>query len=188
MKKLILIDGNSVAFRAFYGLPLLSNQSGLHTNAIFGYARLLEKLIADEAPTHFLVAFDAGKSTFRHKQYEEYKGGRQKMPPELGEQLAPIRRLIDAYGIKRYELDEYEADDIIGTMSRKADEEGFETIIITGDRDLTQLASANTVIYYTKKGISDIDKYTPEYIEEIYGLNPEQIVDLKGLMGYKHEQ
>ena len=130
MKKLILIDGNSVAFRAFYGLPLLSNQSGLHTNAIFGYARLLEKLIADEAPTHFLVAFDAGKSTFRHKQYEEYKGGRQKMPPELGEQLAPIRRLIDAYGIKRYELDEYEADDIIGTMSRKADEEGFETIII----------------------------------------------------------
>ncbi|KIH70112.1 DNA polymerase I [Salinicoccus roseus] len=187
MKKLILIDGNSVAFRAFYGLPLLSNQSGLHTNAIFGYARLLEKLIADEAPTHFLVAFDAGKSTFRHKQYEEYKGGRQKMPPELGEQLAPIRRLIDAYGIKRYELDEYEADDIIGTMSRKADEEGFETIIITGDRDLTQLASANTVIYYTKKGISDIDKYTPEYIEEIYGLDPEQIVDLKGLMGDKSD-
>lgn len=187
MKKLILIDGNSMAFRAFYGLPLLSNQSGLHTNAIFGYARLLEKLIEEEAPTHFLVAFDAGKSTFRHKQYEEYKGGRQKTPPELGEQFAPIRRLIDAYGIKRYEVEEYEADDIIGTLSRKADEAGFQTIIITGDKDLTQLASENTVIHYTKKGISDIDRYTPEFIDEIYGLKPEQIIDLKGLMGDKSD-
>ncbi|GAA3724402.1 DNA polymerase I [Salinicoccus jeotgali] len=187
MDKLILIDGNSVAFRAFYGLPLLSNQSGLHTNAIFGYARLLEKIITDEKPTHFLVAFDAGKSTFRHKQYEEYKGGRQKTPPELGEQLAPIRRLIDVYGIKRYELDEYEADDIIGTLSTKADKEGLETIIITGDRDLTQLASDHTTIYYTKKGISDIDRYTPAFIEELYGLKPEQIIDLKGLMGDKSD-
>ena len=120
MKKLILIDGNSVAFRAFYGLPLLSNQSGLHTNAVFGYARLLERIIKEEEPTHFLVAFDAGKSTFRHKEYKDYKGGRQSTPPELGEQFAPIRRLIDAYGIKRFELDEYEADDIIGTLSGMA--------------------------------------------------------------------
>ncbi len=188
MKKLILIDGNSVAFRAFYGLPLLSNQSGLHTNAIFGYARLMEKIIKDEEPTHFLVAFDAGKSTFRHKQYKEYKGGRQKMPPELGEQLAPIRRLIDSYGIKRYEIEEFEADDIIGTLSRQADEAGdFKTIIITGDRDLTQLASENTMIYYTKKGISDIDLYTPEFIDEKYGLKPLQIIDLKGLMGDKSD-
>lgn len=188
MKKLILIDGNSVAFRAFYGLPLLSNQSGLHTNAIFGYARLLEKIIKDEEPTHFLVAFDAGKSTFRHKQYSEYKGGRQKMPPELGEQLAPIRRLIDAYGIKRYEIEEFEADDIIGTLSREADEdENFQTIIITGDKDLTQLASDKTVIYYTKKGISDIDLYDPKFIDEKYGLKPFQIVDLKGLMGDKSD-
>lgn len=188
MKKLILIDGNSVAFRAFYGLPLLSNQSGLHTNAIFGYARLLEKIIKDEEPTHFLVAFDAGKSTFRHKQYKEYKGGRQKMPPELGEQLAPIRRLIDAYGIKRYEIEEFEADDIIGTLSRQADaDEDFKTIIITGDKDLTQLASDNTVIYYTKKGISDIDLYNPDFIEEKYGLKPLQIIDLKGLMGDKSD-
>ncbi|KKK35728.1 DNA polymerase I [Salinicoccus sediminis] len=188
MKKLILIDGNSVAFRAFYGLPLLSNQSGLHTNAIFGYARLLEKIIKDEEPTHFLVAFDAGKSTFRHKQYKEYKGGRQKMPPELGEQLAPIRRLIDAYGIKRYEIEEFEADDIIGTLSRQADaDEDFKTIIITGDKDLTQLASDNTVIYYTKKGISDIDLYNPDFIKEQYGLKPLQIIDLKGLMGDKSD-
>lgn len=188
MKKLILIDGNSVAFRAFYGLPLLSNQSGLHTNAIFGYARLLEKIIKDEEPTHFLVAFDAGKSTFRHKQYSEYKGGRQKMPPELGEQLAPIRRLIDAYGIKRYEIEEFEADDIIGSLSRQADaDEDFQTIIITGDKDLTQLASDHTVIYYTKKGISDIDFYNPAFIDEKYGLSPLQIIDLKGLMGDKSD-
>ncbi len=187
MKKLILIDGNSVAFRAFYGLPLLSNQSGLHTNAVFGYARLLERIIKEEEPTHFLVAFDAGKSTFRHKEYKEYKGGRQSTPPELGEQFAPIRRLIDAYGIKRFELDEYEADDIIGTLSRMADEEKMKTIIITGDKDLTQLASDHTVIYFTKKGISDIDEYTPEHIREIYDLEPRQIIDLKGLMGDKSD-
>lgn len=126
MKKLILIDGNSIAFRAFYGLPLLSNQSGMYTNAIFGYARLLERIIEDEQPTHFLVAFDAGKSTFRHKEYKDYKGGRQKTPPELGEQFAPIRNLIDAYGIKRYEAEEYEADDIIGTLASLADAESIE--------------------------------------------------------------
>lgn len=187
MKKLILIDGNSVAFRAFYGLPLLSNQSGLHTNAVFGYARLLERIIKEEAPTHFLVAFDAGKSTFRHKEYKDYKGGRQSTPPELGEQFAPIRRLIDAYGIKRFELDEYEADDIIGTLSRMADEEKMKTIIITGDKDLTQLASDHTVIYFTKKGISDIEEYTPEHIREVYDLEPGQIIDLKGLMGDKSD-
>lgn len=187
MKKLILIDGNSIAFRAFYGLPLLSNQSGLHTNAIFGYARLLERIIKDEQPTHFLVAFDAGKSTFRHKEYKDYKGGRQKTPPELGEQFAPIRNLIDAYGIKRYEAEEYEADDIIGTLARQADAEAIETIVITGDKDLTQLATDNVTIYYTKKGISDVDKITPQFIREDMNITPEQIIDLKGLMGDKSD-
>ncbi|MFD2829104.1 DNA polymerase I [Corticicoccus populi] len=187
MNKLILIDGNSIAFRAFYALPLLSNQSGLHTNALFGYARLLEKIIEDEEPTHFLVAFDAGKSTFRHQAYKEYKGGRQSTPPELGEQFAPIRKLIDAYGIKRYEVSEYEADDIMGTLSRMGDEEGFKTIIITGDKDLTQLASEHTDVYFTKKGISDIEVYTPDHVNEVYGLKPLQIIDLKGLMGDKSD-
>ena len=162
MDKLILIDGNSLAFRAFYGLPLLSNQSGLHTNAIFGFQKLLDKIIREENPTHFLIAFDAGKQTFRHEKYGEYKGGRQKTPPELGEQFAPIRKLIDAYGIKRYEVENYEADDIIGSLSKQADENGMETIIITGDRDLTQLASDHVTIYFTKKGVTQIDKYTPE--------------------------
>ncbi|WP_040928712.1 DNA polymerase I [Nosocomiicoccus massiliensis] len=183
MDKLILIDGNSLAFRAFYGLPLLSNQSGLHTNAIFGFQKILDKIIREENPTHFLIAFDAGKKTFRHEKYGEYKGGRQKTPPELGEQFAPIRKLIDAYGIKRYEETNYEADDIIGSLSKIADENGMETIIVTGDRDLTQLASDHVTIYFTKKGVTQIDKCTPEFIEEEYGLRPEQIIDMKGLWG-----
>lgn len=184
LNKLVLIDGNSLSFRAFYALPLLSNHAGIHTNAVYGFAMLLEKIIKEEKPNHFLVAFDAGKTTFRHSKYSEYKGGRQKTPPELSEQFPYIRQLLDAYHIKRYELDNYEADDIIGILSRQADEADFETIIITGDRDLTQLATDNVTIYYTKKGVTDVDHYTPEFIAEKYqGLVPKQIIDMKGLMG-----
>ena len=184
MNKLVLIDGNSLSFRAFYALPLLSNHAGIHTNAVYGFAMLFEKIIKEEKPNHFLVAFDAGKTTFRHSKYSEYKGGRQKTPPELSEQFPYIRQLLDAYHIKRYELDNYEADDIIGTLSRQADEADFETIIITGDRDLTQLATDNVTIYYTKKGVTDVDHYTPEFIAEKYqGLVSKQIIDMKGLMG-----
>lgn len=184
LNKLVLIDGNSLSFRAFYALPLLSNHAGIHTNAVYVFAMLLEKIIKEEKPNHFLVAFDAGKTTFRHSKYSEYKGGRQKTPPELSEQFPYIRQLLDAYHIKRYELDNYEADDIIGTLSRQADEEDFETIIITGDRDLTQLATDNVTIYYTKKGVTDVDHYTPKFIAEKYnGLVPKQIIDMKGLMG-----
>lgn len=184
MNKLVLIDGNSLSFRAFYALPLLSNKAGIHTNAILGFAKLLEKIIREEQPTHFLVAFDAGKTTFRHSKYSEYKGGRQKTPPELSEQFPYIRQLLDAYHIKHYELENYEADDIIGTLSKEADQNDFETIIVTGDRDLTQLATQNVTIYYTKKGVTDVDHYTPEFIAEKYnGLKPIQIIDMKGLMG-----
>lgn len=179
-----MIDGNSLSFRAFYALPLLSNKAGIHTNAILGFAKLLEKTIREEQPTHFLVAFDAGKTTFRHSKYSEYKGGRQKTPPELSEQFPYIRQLLDAYHIKHYELENYEADDIIGTLSKKAGQNDFETIIVTGDRDLTQLATQNVTIYYTKKGVTDVDHYTPEFIAEKYnGLKPIQIIDMKGLMG-----
>lgn len=179
-----MIDGNSLSFRAFYALPLLSNKAGIHTNAILGFAKLLEKIIREEQPTHFLVAFDAGKTTFRHSKYSEYKGGRQKTPPELSEQFPYIRQLLDAYHIKHYELENYEADDIIGTLSKEADQNDFETIIVTGDRDLTQLVTHNVTIYYTKKGVTDVDHYTPEFIAEKYnGLKPMQIIDMKGLMG-----
>lgn len=180
----MLIDGNSLSFRAFYALPLLTNRAGIHTNATYGFAMLLEKIIKEENPTHFLVAFDAGKTTFRHQTYGDYKGGRQKTPPELSEQFPLIRQLLDAYHIKHYELENYEADDIIGTLSKAADEAGMQTIIVTGDRDLTQLATDNVTIYYTKKGVTDVDHYTPEFIAEKYnGLKPSQIIDMKGLMG-----
>ncbi|ARJ49983.1 DNA polymerase I [Staphylococcus lutrae] len=184
MDKLILIDGNSLSFRAFYALPLLKNKAGIHTNAIYGFARLLEKILKEEQPTHFLVAFDAGKTTFRHATYQDYKGGRQKTPPELSEQFPYIRQLLEAYQIQWYELENYEADDIIGTLSQEANRLGMETVIITGDRDLTQLATDKVTIYYTKKGVTEVDHYTPAFIAEKYnGLTPSQIIDLKGLMG-----
>ncbi|MBS4173788.1 DNA polymerase I [Bacillus sp. FJAT-49736] len=182
-KKLILIDGNSIAYRAFFALPLLNNDKGIHTNAIYGFTTMLMKILEEEKPTHMLVAFDAGKTTFRHNTFKEYKGTRQKTPPELSEQFPFIRELLDAYGIKRYELDNYEADDIIGTLSKTAENDGFEVKVISGDKDLTQLSSDNTTVCITKKGITDIEAYTPEHIKEKYGLTPIQIIDMKGLMG-----
>ena len=183
MKKLVLIDGNSIAYRAFFALPLLSNDKGIHTNAIYGFTMMLMRIIEIEKPTHLLVAFDAGKTTFRHKTFAEYKGGRQKTPPELSEQFPFIRELLDAYNIARYELDNYEADDIIGTLSAQAENEEFEVKIISGDKDLTQLVTDKTTVDITKKGITDVDSYTPAFIEEKYGINPTQIIDMKGLMG-----
>ncbi|QOR65802.1 DNA polymerase I [Cytobacillus suaedae] len=182
-KKVVLIDGNSIAYRAFFALPLLSNDKGVHTNAIYGFTMMLMKILEDEKPSHILVAFDAGKTTFRHKTFGEYKGGRQKTPPELSEQFPFLRELLDAYKIKRYELENYEADDIIGTLSAKAEEEGYTVKVISGDKDLTQLASDNITVDITKKGITDVDSYTPAFVQEKYGISPEQIIDMKGLMG-----
>jgi len=182
-KKLVLIDGNSIAYRAFFALPLLNNDKGIHTNAVYGFTMMLMKILEDEKPTHMLVAFDAGKTTFRHKTFTEYKGGRQKTPPELSEQFPFIRELLDAYGISRYELENYEADDIIGTLSLTAEKDGYEVKVISGDKDLTQLSSPATTVGITRKGITDIEVYTPEHVAEKYGLTPEQIIDMKGLMG-----
>lgn len=182
-KRLMLIDGNSIAYRAFFALPLLNNDKGIHTNAIYGFTTMLMKVLEEKKPTHILVAFDAGKTTFRHDTYEEYKGGRQKTPPELSEQFPFLRLLLDAYGIKHYELENYEADDIIGTLATKAEQEGFETIIISGDKDLTQLATDKTTVAITRKGITDIEEYTAKHVQEKYGISPAQIIDMKGLMG-----
>ena len=182
-KKFLLLDGNSLAYRAFFALPLLTNEHGIHTNAVYGFTLMLQKIMEEENPTHMLVAFDAGKTTFRHSTFGEYKGGRQKTPPELSEQFPYIRKLIDAYGIKRYELEMYEADDIIGTLSKQADAKGQQVVIVSGDKDLTQLATDKTTVYITRKGITDIEKYTPAHVEEKYGLTPLQIIDMKGLMG-----
>ncbi len=182
-EKVLLLDGNSLAYRAFFALPLLTNDQGIHTNATYGFTMMLQKIVEEEKPTKMLVAFDAGKTTFRHESYGEYKGGRQKTPPELSEQFPYIRKLIDAYNIKRYELPLYEADDIIGTLAKQAANDEMEVVIVSGDKDLTQLADDRTTVYVTRKGITDIEKYTPAHIEEKYGLAPHQIIDMKGLMG-----
>ncbi|GIN86848.1 DNA polymerase I [Heyndrickxia sporothermodurans] len=182
-KKLVLIDGNSIAYRAFFALPLLNNDKGIHTNAVYGFTTMLMKILNEENPSHILVAFDAGKTTFRHSTFKDYKGTRQKTPPELSEQFPFVRELLDAYGIKRYELENYEADDIIGTLSLQAEKDGYEVKVISGDKDLTQLSSNHTTVCITKKGITEIEEYTPEHIMQKYGLSPEQIIDMKGLMG-----
>lgn len=187
MDKLILIDGNSIAYRAFFALPLLHNASGLHTNAAFGFTTMLLRLIEEEKPTHFLVAFDAGKETFRHSTYKEYKGGRQKTPPELSEQFPVIRQLLQSFSIAQYELDGYEADDIIGTLARLGEQQKMDVLIVSGDKDMLQLASDNVTVALTRRGISEVEHYTPETIADTYGLKPEQIIDLKGLMGDKSD-
>ncbi len=186
--KLLLVDGNSVAFRAFYALhgslENFKNPSGLHTNAIYAFNLMFENVMEKENPTHVLVAFDAGKTTFRNEMYEEYKGGRAKTPGELNEQLPYIRELINGLGISYYELKNYEADDIIGTLASQVDKNQFDVTVLTGDRDLTQLATNNIKVAITKKGVSDTEDYTPEHIAEKYdGLEPKQIIDMKGLAG-----
>lgn len=181
--KLLLIDGNSIVFRAFYAMPPLTNSAGLHTNAVYGFTTMLLKVLEEERPTHLLVAFDAGKIVFRHEGYEDYKGGRQKTPPELSEQFPLLKELLDAFSISRYELPGYEADDIIGTLTRQAEEQGVETVVVSGDKDMLQLASERTTVLLTRKGVSETERYTPAAIADKYGLTPLQIIDLKGLMG-----
>lgn len=183
MSHFVLIDGNSIANRAFYALPLLSTSAGLHTNAVLGFTTMLLKVLEEMKPTHIMVAFDAGKVVFRHSEFADYKGGRSKTPPELSEQFPLIRELLDAFSIKRFELEGYEADDIIGTLTKKADEQAWKTTVITGDKDMLQLVSDQVSVALTRKGVSEIELYTPEEITEKYGLKPLQIIDLKGLMG-----
>lgn len=186
-KKLLLIDGNSVAFRAFFAmhqaLDHFTNQDGLHTNAIYAFKNMLDILLKKIEPSHVLVAFDAGKTTFRTAEYSDYKGGRSKTPPELSEQFPYIRELLAAYGIKSYELADFEADDIIGTLAQAAEADGFTVDIVTGDRDLTQLTTDKTTVNITVKGVNEIEAYTPEHVQAKLGLLPSQIIDLKGLMG-----
>ncbi|KHF36501.1 DNA polymerase I [Paenibacillus sp. P1XP2] len=183
MSKLILIDGNSIIYRAFFAMPPLTNTKGLHTNAVYGFTNMLLRLIEDHKPTHMMVAFDAGKVTFRHEGYQEYKGGREKTPPELSEQFPLLKELLQGFGISQFELEGYEADDIIGTVSRIAEEAGHDILVVTGDKDMLQLASDQVQVGLTRKGVTEIETYTPEQIQERYGLKPLQIIDLKGLMG-----
>ena len=187
MDKIILLDGNSLSYRAYYAMPALKNKKGLYTNSVYGFTLMLEKILEDTKPKYALVAFDKGKETFRHKSYEAYKGTRDKTPTELVEQFGNVRELLDSFGIKYEEHLDYEADDIIGSYAKIAEKAGLEVIIVSGDKDLTQLASDNITVYYTKRGVTEIDYYTPEFINEKYGLTPQQIIDMKGLMGDKSD-
>lgn len=183
MDKLIVIDGNNIIYRAFFAMPPLTNASGQQTNAVYGFTTMLLRLIDEHKPTHMMVAFDAGKETFRHADFQDYKGKREKTPPELSGQFPLLKELLQGLGVPQFEIKGYEADDIIGTITRLADEEGRKVMVVSGDKDMLQLASEHVEIAMVRKGVTEIESYGPAQIQERYGLTPEQIIDLKGLMG-----
>ena len=188
MKKLVAIDGNSIMNRAFYGImnsKLLMTTDGIYTNAIYGFLTILFKMINEEKPDYLCVAFDLKAPTFRHKKYEDYKGTRKGMPDELRVQMPIVKDVLRAMNITICELEGYEADDIIGTLSKKAEEEGMEALLLTGDKDYLQLATERVTVRIptTKMGNTESTDYTPEIIKEKYGIEPLQFIQIKGLMG-----
>lgn len=191
--KLLLIDGSSVAFRAFFALyqqiDRFKSPTGLHTNAIYGFHLMLDHMMKRIEPTHILVAFDAGKTTFRTEMFADYKAGRAKTPDEFREQFPFIRQMLDAMGIKHYELSQYEADDIIGTLDKMAERTDipFDVTIVSGDKDLIQLTDENTVVEISKKGVAEFEEFTTAYLMEKMGITPTQFIDLKALMGDKSD-
>ena len=185
--RLILLDGNSLFNRAYFALPPLMNKDGFYTNAIYGFAMMLNNILENYEPTHMAIAFDLKAPTFRHKSYEDYKATRKGMSDELRMQVEPLKKMVDAYGITRVEFEGYEADDIIGTLSKLAENDGFEVMIVTGDKDALQLASQSTAVYITKKGITELERYTDAEVIEKYELTPLEFIDLKALMGDKSD-
>lgn len=185
MEKLLLIDGHSILNRAFYGIPDLTNSAGLHTNAVYGFLNIMFKFIEEEKPTNIAVAFDVKKPTFRHEIFSEYKGTRKPMPNELREQVPLIKEVLQAMGIKIIELPGYEADDVIGTLSKRGEKENMLVSVITGDRDLLQLASKNILIRIpkTKKGGTEVENYYEDDVKEKYLVTPLEFIDVKALMG-----
>ena len=183
MKKLIVIDGNSLANRAFYAIPILSNSKGVITNAVYGFTNMLLRIIKQEQPDYLAVAFDVSRKVFRHEQYADYKAQRKGMPEELRGQMDLIKDVLRAMNIAIYEMPGYEGDDVIGTMVRWAEKQDISSIIVTGDKDNLQLITEKTKVYLTKRGISELGIYTPTALQEEYDLIPDQIRDLKGLMG-----
>lgn len=183
MKKLIVIDGNSLANRAFYAIPILSNSKGVITNAVYGFTNMLMRILKQEQPDYLAVAFDVSRKVFRHEKYADYKAQRKGMPEELRGQMDLIKDVLRAMNIAIYEKEGYEGDDVIGSMVRWAEGQGIHSVIITGDKDSLQLISEKTSVFLTKKGITELAKYDTEALKEEYNLVPDQIRDLKGLMG-----
>jgi len=182
-KRILIIDGNSLMHRAFYGVPPLSNRQGEPTNAVFGFLNMFLRLLGEYDPKWVGVAFDTHAPTFRHQAYAEYKGTRQKTPEDLIPQFHTLRELLPHMGVAVLELDGYEADDILGTCARQAEEKGIEAYLVTGDKDALQLVSDTTRVLLTRRGITDIHLYDPKALLKEYGLAPWQIVEMKALMG-----
>ena len=180
MKKIFIIDGNSLMNRAFYALPLLANANGIYSNAVFGFLNCIIKLMSENKPDYFVVAFDHARKTFRNELFVDYKAGRKETPPELKSQFPIIKQALEIMGVKCIEQEGIEADDIIGTITKLS---GVENIIVTGDRDSLQLINENTKVWLTVKGITDIKEVTNQNIKELYGLSPKQIIDYKALAG-----
>lgn len=186
-KNIVIIDGNSLMFRAYYATAYTGNlmqaSNGLYTNALYGFVNMMNKITDSMMPTHMLVAFDAGKQTFRHQQYSDYKGTRKKMPEELGMQIPLIKEYLNVLGIKQLELLEYEADDIVGSIAKMASDLGYESQVISGDKDLLQLVDEHITVNLTKKGITELDDYNINNFYEKLGFKPYQHVDYKAMIG-----
>lgn len=183
MEKLILIDGSSILYRAFFALPHFTTKTGESTGAIYGFLQMLKKLIKDENPTYLAVAFDTAAPTARHIAFEEYKANRPKAPDELQMQFLSVREMLDAFAIKYVEIEGYEADDVIATMVEKFGKDDLQIIVVTGDMDLLQLASEKTFVYLTKRGVTNIEVYDSKRVFEEFGVEPERLPELKALAG-----
>lgn len=183
MKKILLIDGSSLIFRAFYAIRNLTTKDGVFVNGVYGFLNMYYKALELINPTHIFVAFDKGSKTFRHNEFADYKGTRDNAPNEITYQFGILKDLLSSMNVNYLELDEYEADDIIGTIAKLAQKEGFEVDIFTGDRDYLQLVDDNILVYLTKKGISEIKLMNTESILEEYDLSPRQLIDVKALQG-----
>ena len=184
-KRLLLIDGHSMAYRAFFALPAdnFTTAQGQHTNAIYGFATMLLSLLSSEKPTHVAVAFDVSRKTFRSEIFPEYKANRAKTPDEFRSQMSYLHELVTAFGISTFEVEGFEADDIIATIAKQAEREGAEVLICTGDRDSFQLVNDKTTVLYPKRGVSDLARMTPAAVQEKYGMSPEQYPDFAALRG-----
>lgn len=182
-KRIIIIDGSSLLHRAFYALPLLSTKDGIYTNGIYGFLTMLYKVQEEKKPDYICVAFDKKGPTFRHEEYDKYKAHRQSTPSELVQQFPIIREILDAMKVRHLELTGFEADDIAGTLAKMGEESLLEVILVTGDKDYLQLATDNTKVLITRKGITELEEFDRNIIIEKYGITPEQLIDLKGLMG-----
>lgn len=188
MEKVLILDSNSLMNRAFYALPpTLTNNEGVHTNAIYGFTNMLLKMKEDINPDYIVAAFDKKAPTFRHEAYGDYKAGRKKMPEELREQFPLVKEMLNLLGINIYELDGFEADDIIGTAAKEAAKDGMEVYIVTGDKDALQLADDNINVIITKKGVSETAEYNKEAFIKEFEVTPTQFIDVKGLMGDKSD-